>query len=189
MIHRLFASVAMAGAGILTIAGSALADIPPRPRDVPEGKIERPLTVRYDANKDCSFLYISKDALGGVQDVPAPPANKSSLWSPSPLRSIIAALAMSGAVVAIFLVPRGRWSATAAGCIAGAAVIACAVELYSNAPPPASALREPNDQVRALRENFNGDVVVEIVDRPGVELVVGTKPKPKYQRPRPPSGR
>jgi hypothetical protein len=153
--------------------GNALADIAPYPRDVPRGKTALPLVVKYDANKDVSVLRISRQV---VKPGAAVEPNKNGDWSPSAPRSIIAAIAMSvGIAGAFFVRGRRRLGLAAVALVAGTFMITSAVQTYGNAAPM------PPHKPVPLPAEFQGHVVIEIVDKEfsGVELIIGTKKLPE----------
>lgn len=161
-------------------ASSALADIPVLPRDLPPGKTPVPLVVKKDADKDMSFLRISRQL---AEQLSAPGANKKADWSPSEPRSIIAALALSAGIAGAFFVRgRKRTAMLAAVLVSGTFIVTSAVQSHGNAAPIRPAPVPP------LPIDFQGGVVIEISDRKdffGVELIVGTKKPPENNRPRP----
>jgi hypothetical protein len=173
-------------------ASSARADIPPPPRDLPSGKIPIPIEVSYAPDKDVTFLYLGREALESASD----DKKKQTQWTPGTTRSIVAATALSLGVAGIFLLRGKRTAQVACGLVLLAGLGALGAEVWANAPapipnpPPPTPARPTDVSGPDLRpKTFHGDAVVEIVDGDGahrVRLVIGTKPKPKYQRVLPP---
>ena len=172
------AIIASAIVGLL-LTSFAHADIPPLPRDLPPGKNMSNLKVTVDANKDISVLRIPRSALGDGLDFRDKKNAKPNAWSPSKTRSVIAALAMSLGVGGVFLVRKKRTAAVAVA-LAGATVLGTlGAQAWGNAAPMPA---EPS-----IPAGFSGNVVIEIVEDEGdVQLTIGTKPLPKYQRILPP---
>jgi len=184
----IFSALVIAGVFIdsLLSANAARADIPPPPRDLPDGKIPIPIEVSYDLNKDVSFLYIGREALksaGGGEE-------KQSLRAPGATRSIVAAGALSLGLAGLLLLRGKRRAQIACGLVLAIGLGAIGIEAWANAPapnPPGGPNGPfdlgdggPNFKPKA----FHGDAVVEIVDGDRahqIRLVIGTKPKPQRQ--------
>jgi len=164
---------AVASLGI--VATSVYADIPPRPVDLPNGKISTPLVVKVDPNKDVSFLRIPREQLKEAGE--AKDARQG--WLPGRTQSMIAAMAASVGVASVFLL-RGKRHAKIAVLFVSGLVASGAVAQAWWAPPPG---RPPF----APPPNFSGEVVIEPTDGFQVELIIGTKPLPQRRgRPGPP---
>ena len=162
-------------------ASFALADIPPTPRDLPQGKSYQDLEVRVNSTKDISILRIPRSALeeAGLEirdkkspKVGAMPPNAS----PSTTRSIVAALALSLGVAGVFFTRKKRGAMIAVALVSTTIVGAMGMQAWGNAAPMPIPR---NDEEAAGIKNFNGNVVIEIIEEGRrVELSIGTKPIP-----------
>lgn len=160
----------------------AIADIPPIPKDLPEGKNwgdMKDLKVTVDPTKDISILRIPRSVLGAADGELREKKNtKPSAWSPTTTRSLAAALAMSLGIGGVFLARKKRSTAVAVALVAATVVGTLGVEAWGNAPAPQPPAEAPV-AVASLPQDFRGNVVVEIVDGAGVvSLTIGTKPLP-----------
>ncbi|MGC3972660.1 MAG: hypothetical protein QM775_36545 [Pirellulales bacterium] len=166
-------------------ASLAQADIPPPPADLPEGKDSYDLRLTATADKDVSFLRIPKGALPARAQAAN---NAQGNWSPQNWRTIAAGLCLSAGIAAVFLVRGKNRYGAAAALIALSLFGATTLPAWGNAAPP-SVREQPGAAFQVPADGFHGVVVVEIVDDGPIELVVGTKPKPKYKRVLPPGER
>jgi hypothetical protein len=176
--------------GLSLSSTAARADIPPPPRDLPEGKQPISLSVYYTPNKDITFIRIGRNALPGL----VPQEDKKTGWAPSPTRSIAAATALSLGVAGLFLLRGKRGAQMACGMILAAGLGAFGAEVWGNAPAPDRAPPAPIDvriETSGTPKPFHGRAVVEVVDGQDIQLLIGTRPTPVNERrdrgPPPPS--
>jgi hypothetical protein len=189
-IYQLFAGLAMTRAALLSAltlgiflpSSSARADIPILPQDLPDGRTPYSIEVTYDPDKDVSFLYVGRRALGTVQA-----GEKQSLWEPGRTQSVVAAVSLSLGLASVLLLRGRRGAQIACGLVAAIGIGAIGVEALGNAPapkPPPSANPQPSPTTLAGRRphfaltKFQGETVVEVVEGEQIRLVIGTKPKP-----------
>jgi hypothetical protein len=184
------AILAFAVVGLLQVT-LAHADIPPTPRDLPPGKSMERLQVKIDASKDISTLRIPRSALNDAGlDIREKKNAKPSDWSPTKMRSVVAALAMSLGIGGVFLVRKKKGAAIASALVAATIVGTLGVQAWANVPaplnPPPAPIPAP-EVAGVINGNFSGNVVIEIIEDEGdVQLTIGTKPLPKQQRVLPP---
>src|SRR5215471_18473006 len=127
---RIFA-IGLAACLITVLTGSALADVPVWVPEPPQLQ-GAPLVIRVDPNAQQPVLWIPKRLLaadsGPVPILPQP--------GPGVTRSVIAALALSCGIAALFLVRRDRKLRTAVALAVGTVALATAGHLMADEPAP-----------------------------------------------------
>jgi hypothetical protein len=166
------------------LTSAARADVPPQPRDVPEGMRYTTLQVTHDPDKDTSFLYIGRQALEM-----ADPKSEKTGWNTSPTRSILAALSLSLGVAGLFFLRGKRGPQIACGLVLAVGLGSIGAEAWGNAAPVRPDPKYDADKVWNLisqsgQKVFNGDTVIVMGQGRDIRLVIGTKPKPQRQFPR-----
>jgi len=168
--------------GLSSVSTAAWADVPPPPKDLPEGKQAVSIQVTHDPDKDVSFLYIGRQAL----ETASPKGEKQSRWTPGPTRSMIAAMALSLGIAGLFFMRGKRGAQIACGLVLAAGLGALSAEAWGNAPAPPPKVPDPKftlDPVWNLttpdgKKVFNGVTVVVLGEGRDVRLVIGTKHRP-----------
>lgn len=168
----------------------ARADVPPLPRDLPDGKSFEELEVKVDPNKDISFLRIPRSALGDAGlDIRDKKKEETGALTPSAERSVVAALAMSLGIAGVFFARKKRGAAIAVALVSATVVGAIGVQAWGDLAPFPRPRPRPEAPVAAggtVTLPYDGHVVIQIVEEGPVQLTIGTKPLPKYKRALPP---
>lgn len=161
-----------------SIAAPAWADIRLPDKKPAVGPPSVPLVVKTDETQEVSVLRIGREAL---KQAGWPVPGRRAEMSPSNLRSIVAAVALSLGIAGLFLLRGRRGAAATAGLLAGAIVAMVAMQAWGNMPPP--------HRVRPALPagDYRGRVVIEIVNEPAgeAELIIGMMAKPE-RAPEPP---